>query len=263
VGLYADFARKSFRQRLTYRSDAFIGVIGAFVLLSVQVSVWHALYATRSSQDGITLPDMVTYVILGMLMNRLTNSFVQLRIAERMEDGTIANDFVRPINFKFYMIAEDLGENAMLALMRCLPACLFGAFYWGLKFPEESRVLLLALLAGLGGFILSCQLNYTLGLCSFWFKSSHHIDWFFGALYLIFSGWIVPLWFYPPGLRALSEALPWQLMSFAPLAIYLGKVTLPGALRVLLLQALWFVVLLVAERLLWRRAQDRIEVYGG
>ena len=263
IDLYLDFARKTFRQRTIYKTDMVMRVVSHFLALFVQVSVWHVLFATRSSSNGVTVQDMVTYVILGMLVSSLTSSYIDYRIAERVQDGSIAIDFIRPVNFKYYMICEDLGESGLMTFVTTLPACVFGALYWGLRLPEKPITLVLFLATLAGGIMVVTSLNYTLGLLSFWFKDSYHVDWLFGAMRTVFSGALVPLWFYPPALRAVSEAFPWQLGSFAPLAVFLEKSPSSAAIRVLILQAVWLVVLLWIERILWRKAQEKIEVYGG
>jgi len=263
AGLYLDFATKAFRQRLAYRTDVLMGVARSFLILFVQVSVWRALLAARPAANGITMQDMVTYIIVGMMLNSLSRSRIDLRIAQRMEDGSIACDFVRPVNFKYYMMSEDIGENVFSTLFTTLPACLLGMLYWGVRFPENPISFLLFLASVAGGMAVIYYLNYTTGLLLFWFKTAHFLDWFFWSLQNVFSGGTVPLWFYPPALRAVSQAFPWQLISFAPLAIFLEKCTIAEAVRVLFLQAAWFIALVLLERVLWRKAQQKIEVFGG
>lgn len=261
--LYLDFARKTFRQRMIYKTDMLMKVASQFFGLFVQVSVWQVLLAAQSQGNSVTVQDMVTYVILGMLISSLTDSYIDSRIAERVQDGSIATDFIRPVNFKYYMIFEDLGESGLMAFATTLPACVFGALYWGLRLPEKPMTLALFLATLAGGIIVVTHLNYTLGLLSFWFKTSYHVDWLFGAMRTLFSGALVPLWFYPPGLRSVSEVFPWQLASFAPLAVFLEKTSLSEALKVLIFQSAWLAILLGVERMLWQKAQEKIEVYGG
>ncbi len=248
---------------MIYKTDVAMKVAGNFLSLFVQISVWQVLFAGSPAGNGVTVQDMVTYVILGMLVSSVTASFIDMRIAERVQDGSIANDFIRPVEFKWCMICEDFGETALMNLATALPACVLGVVCWGIRLPREPMNFLLFLGTLAGGILVVTQLNYTLGLLSFWFKTSYHVDWLFGAMRSLFSGGMVPLWFYPLALRAVSEAFPWQLASFAPLAIFLEKSSPGTVAKTLALQALWLAVLLVVERGLWKKAQEKIEVYGG
>lgn len=263
MDLYLDFAWKAFRQRLVYRTDMVVDVGRRFLMLFVQISAWRALFGLRTASAGVTFNDMVTYVLVSMMLGSLTRSAIDRRIAQRMEDGSIACDFVRPVNFKYFLMAEDLGGNIFSTLFTTLPACAFGALNWGLRVPENPVTIPLFLLTALSGITLIYYLNYVIGLLSFWFKTAHFLDWFFFALQNVFAGAMVPLWFYPPALRAVSEAFPWQLASFAPLSIYLEKTSVSGAGRVLAAQMVWFFLLYLAERALWRKALAKVEVYGG
>ena len=263
MDLYICFAWKSFRQRLAYKTNTILGVMRCVLVLFIQISAWKALYGDRVSVDGIALGDMMTYVILGLVLDALTRSFMDRRIAQHVEEGLIANDFVRPVLFKYFIMAEDVGENCFSALFSALPACILGMLCWEFRAPASfPRGVLFAISLG-GGVLLIYQLNYVLGLLAFWFEESYFIDWLFGAFRTLLSGALVPLWFYPPMLRGISECFPWHLVYFAPLAIYLEKCTLAVGFRVLLLQGIWFLFLLAAERALWKRAQLKVQVYGG
>jgi len=263
VDLYFDFARKTLQQRVIYRTDVAMRMVSHALGLFVQVSVWQVLFVTRVTTDGVTLEDVVSYAILGTLISALTRSYIEYRIADRVQEGSIANDLLRPVNFKYYMICEEAGDSSLLSFITALPACIFGVLYWGMRVPESPLTLLLFAATLTGGIVVVTQLNYVLGLLSFWFKTSYHVDWLFGAMRTVFSGGLVPLWFYPPTLRLVSEAFPWQLASFAPLSVFLEKVPATSAIKILLLQALWLAILLAIEGVLWRKAQDKIEVYGG
>lgn len=263
MGLYLSFAWKAFRQRLVYRADTFVGIARSFLVLFIQVSVWRALFGGRPASDGITYRDMVTYVILGMILSGLTRSVIDRSIAQRMEDGSIACDLVRPVNLKYYLLAEDLGRNVFSVLFTAVPASILGIVLWGLRMPQDPATIPLFLLTSVGGIALIYYLNYVTGLLSFWFKTEHFLDWFFLALRSVFSGALVPLWFFPPALRSISEAFPWQLAVFAPLSVFLEKGTRFDAIRILAFQAIWFGLLALAERALWRKALEKVEVYGG
>ena len=240
-----------------------MSMVSRALALFVQVSVWRVLFASAAPNGGVGLQDVVTYAILGMIVSSLTHSYIEYTIAAHVDDGSIANDFTRPVSFKYYMVCQEFGEANLRSLVSTLPSCILGALYWGIRLPEKPLTFALFAATLVGGVIMVTQLNYVLGLLSFWFKTSYHVDWLFGAMRAVFSGGLVPLWFYPPALRVVSEMFPWQLASFAPLSIFLEKTPPAAAMRVLVSQLVWLIALLAIERILWRKAQTKIEVYGG
>ena len=263
MGIYFEFARKSFRQNAVYKADVLLGVFSHFLYLFLQISVWTVLFSTRPSGTPISLRQMITYIILCEFIVPLTRCSIDHRIAERVDDGSIGNDFIRPVNFKYYMIADDFGDHIFMALYQMLPACLFAILFWGLQLPKDPLSGVLAVLLLAGGVVVNTYLNYCIGLLSFWFQTRYHVDWLFYALRSLFSGGMVPLWFYPPALRIFSELLPWQLARFAPLNIFLETAPAGYVARILVSEMVWFGILVLVERRLWRMATEKVEVYGG
>ncbi|MDQ3444449.1 MAG: hypothetical protein M3490_12680, partial [Chloroflexota bacterium] len=47
----------------------------------------------------------------------------------------------------------------------------------------------------------------------------------------LFAGTMVPLWFYPDGLRTLANVLPFQFLAFFPAATWMGELSGPEIAR--------------------------------
>ena len=186
-----------------------------------------------------------------------------LRMAEKVQDGFIAVDLIRPVNFKFYLFAEDLGDNCFRLVFSALPACIFVAIFFGFTLPDQAATFILFLISLVNGLILIYYINYLLGLLAFWFKTSFYVDWLLGAFITLFAGSIVPLWFYPDLLYRISKFLPFRLVMFDPLAIYLEKISYSDSLKVILTQIAWIFALMVLEKYVWKKAQAQITIHGG
>ena len=79
----------------------------------------------------------------------------------------------------------------------------------------------------------------------------------------LFSGLLLPLSFYPQWARDIIKLFPFQTVSYMPNLIYLGKITGVAAIKVLLLQAFWVVVLGIIGVLFWRFAVKHVVTQGG
>jgi ABC-2 type transport system permease protein len=73
----------------------------------------------------------------------------------------------------------------------------------------------------------------------------------------------VPLPFFPPGLRALADWLPFSGMMNAFTAAFAGKLTGPALALSLAQQLLWLVALTLLARLVMAGARRRVVVQGG
>lgn len=247
-----------------YRANFYLYIVAMFLRIVVQVSIWVALYAARGqSIVGIGLQDMIEYVLLSMIVNSLINFNVVYDINERVRKGDIVVDFLRPVHLKQYFFATSMGSNCFFTIFSIFPACLGAVLLYGFRFSADPINLLLFLISLVLAVLLSFYIYYSLSLTVFWVDSAFFVDWLMGAFVQLFAGSMVPLWFYPHWLQSLCNVLPFRLTLFDPISIYLGKMTVTGAMQVIGLQLIWLVVLYSLERLVWHRAQRRVFIQGG
>jgi ABC-2 type transport system permease protein len=79
----------------------------------------------------------------------------------------------------------------------------------------------------------------------------------------LLSGLLIPITFFPGRARAIFAWLPFEHIAYTPLQIYLGKLDLAQAARMLLVQWAWVVVLLWLAHFWWERSIRRITIHGG
>lgn len=263
VELYLEFIRKSFQERFAYRLDFYISIFGTFLFLFLQINLWTALYSGENSVNTVTLSNMIDYIIISCLVTALTKSSVGNKIAEKIETGKIVSDFTKPLNFKYYLWSEDLGNNSFNALFITMPLCLVIGLINKFSLPSDPLFLMFFVVSFILGAMISFYINYLLGLFAFWLHTSWFITWFLAAFNGLFSGAVVPLWFYPDWLRMICDLLPFRFIFFEPISIYLGRYSSEMVYKLLLLQIVWVVLLIVVERVVWTRAQKHVFVNGG
>jgi ABC-2 type transport system permease protein len=263
MGVYVEFIKKSFQQQYAYRANAYIRIISTLINLSVQISVWEALIKGRESVNGITFSDMVNFVVINMIALSLSNTDIGSRLAEKISNGSIVIDFIRPVSLKVYLFSEELGSNVFRTIFSTIPACIMAVIVWKFKLPTNILNLLFFTVSIILGIALNYYINYVLGLLAFWFKTSFYVDWILGAFFTLFSGTFVPLWFYPKVLYDISKILPLRFVTFEPIQIYLGKLSYTESLKTILIQLFWFTALVLLERFTWSKAQTTITVQGG
>ncbi|MEA4824745.1 MAG: ABC-2 family transporter protein [Clostridiaceae bacterium] len=261
--MYLMFARMAFREKLVYRVNTYLYILYAVFNLAIQLSVWYALYGARSDVGGVTLINMTTYVLISTGVSILTRSSVGNTLAEKVEDGSIEGDFVRPVSLKYYLMFETLGGAAYKFLFTFVPVAVVAAFLVPVQPPASILSFGIFLLSVVLGILLAHYINYTLGLLAFWFKRSIYVNWFLGAFFTLFGGTAVPLWFYPTFLKNIAMVLPFRFVTFEPISIYLGKTDLIGSVKVLAFQAAWIAALMLLERFIWAKAQKVVTIQGG
>lgn len=257
------YARNAFLTALAHRIDLWGTMLSTLVMLLIQYALWRAVYGAGGSEiGGYSLPEMLTYVLLGRVVASFTAPEVTLWLQIRVRRGTIALDLARPIDLQLVLFAQGLGTNLFRLVAVGIPA--FGLL-WALglaPLPGPERLALFALALVLGYLILFA-INFLLGLVILQTGSGNGLDDLEEMVIQLFSGRFLPVTLFPDWLRAVSRALPFEGIYYLPLAIYTGAIPpseLAGALGG---QALWCVALLLAGRLLWARAVSRLVVQGG
>lgn len=263
VLVYIEFLKKAFQKQYAYRANTYIRMFGALVGVFISINIWLALYGDTGAVNGISLPDMIDYVILNALIISLSSCSIGTFIANKVKDGSIIVDFIRPVNFKYYVFSEQIGSNLYQFVFSSIVPVAAVALVYGFRLPSDPLLLVCAIVAMLLGIALNFQIEYLMGLLSFWFKTSFYVDWILRACWTLFAGAAVPLWFYPDFLYRLSSYLPFRFISFEPIALFLGKVAPGREWGVLAFQTVWIAALVLIERFMWSRIQRRIVIHGG
>lgn len=262
VALYSLALWYGLKSKLTYRLSSLFELLGKCLEVFAQILIWVSLLGSGTRFDT-SLPQMVTYLILTRVISTLFATQAGNEISNKINDGSIANDFVRPINFKLYLLCNDLGNNLFKVLVVFLPVGILAGLVYGFIMPSTVVQGLVFLLSTVFGALLTFLYSYLLGLLSFWLIKNPFLRWHFRNVEQVFSGQFFPIWLYPAWLSSLTELLPFRYFTYEPLAIYLGKTPVNEIAHVLLMQLVWLVILYTVERIVWHRACKRVLVQGG
>ena len=82
-------------------------------------------------------------------------------------------------------------------------------------------------------------------------------------MFLLFSGFLMPLAILPEWLQQLAEALPFQYLIYFPVMIFIGKVDASAFVNGLIMQLVWILAFAAAIHLFWRAGLRRYTAYGG
>jgi ABC-2 type transport system permease protein len=261
--LYA-FIRAAFHNAWIYRFDFWVIMPGLFIMMYASYSIWSILYQQSPNAFGMDLERMTTYGVLGILLLPVMRSAarIQYYIAEQVRMGTLELDLMKPLDFMFHMLSRSVGDLGVGLLTRLVPGVVFATLFLGFRPPVSVQAGLVFLASLVLGYLVFFALSFLMGALSVVTLDIRSYAWAYNALVRFASGEIVPLWMFPPALRAIAAALPFQAIFFVPMSIYVGAYE--GSLvKSLLPQAAWAVGLLLAARFFWARVQRRITVQGG
>ncbi|PNQ82329.1 hypothetical protein C1T21_03730 [Paenibacillus sp. F4] len=263
MSLYLKFFELSFREKYAYKFNFFTSMLAGFIMIFIQISVWIALFKESSAGSAATLGQMIIYVLISSFIFNITRSEAGTKIGEKIDKGTIITDFTKPIHFRNYMFAEDAGNNMFQVLFIFFPSFLFFSFFYRLQISITPLNFMLFIVSLVFAVLISFFIKFIIGLFAFWLETSWYFPFIVGAIFELFSGSTIPIWYYPDWLVQICSYLPLRFIFFEPISIFLGKYTLTQTLLLLLTQLFWVCILFCIERFVWNKVQKRVIVHGG
>lgn len=259
---YIAFAKKSFLGRSAYRFDHFMSILNTCLQIFIFWGIYKALYAGRDEVDGITMMMVTTGFILSMGLKAIFY-IDDYFLPGKVYDGSIANEFLRPVSFRGRMLAENMG-NALFNLIFCfLPAVIVSAVLLGLKAPADALMLFLFLVSAVLGYGILWTISFAVQSASFWAINIWSVATIKDVFVNVLSGTMIPLWFMPGWISEILQFTPFPYIYFTPVRIYLGELSVKEILWQFGMQAGWIVILFFLGNYIWKKGQKKLVVQGG
>lgn len=262
--MYLEFTRKSFLRASAYRAEAWIRIVGNLMSLMMWGFIWYALYRGEGSVQSISLHSMLSYILVSLALQGIHGAGTKLfEIQERVRSGNIAMEMLRPYDYPLRMLFSDFGSMAFYFITAIAPLYTLIFVIMQPVLPDSALQTLLFIVSAVLGYLIRYCIEMTFGLFSFWLVETGGVEDIFYFSISLFSGSVVPLWFFPDWLAAVARFLPFQGIYFVPNAIFVGELSGQALLAALLNQLLWLAVCLAILRFVWRKASRKIVIQGG
>ncbi len=259
---YLEFAIKKFQNKMTYRLEFFMGIINTVMTIVVYLCIYKALYAGAEEIDGISFSMVATSFVISLGLSNAFG-FNEMFLQDRVHSGSITNEFLKPVNFVFRMLSENVGEGIFKIVFNFVPAVIFTLLYTKLCPPKSVLHLLLMLVSVVLGYLILWLISFVIQTWCFWLFSVWGIITIKNVFVNILSGALIPLWFMPPVLQKIISFTPFQSIYFTPVQIYLGNVEGMELLTSVGVQLLWIAVLSLIANAFWKKGVKKLVIQGG
>lgn len=250
-----------FADAVAYRAEFLVWVL-AYMMPVIMLSLWTAV-AREAPVGRFGEREFQAYFMTTLVVRLLAGSWVVWEMNMEVRQGTLQKRLLRPVHPLLTYLAENLAAIPM-RLIVASPIAL-GSFLWVGRevFSHDVPQLLLVPLAILGAFLLTFSSMAVIGTLSlFWESSIAAFDLWLG-LYTVFSGYVMPLEFFPDSVATVIRCLPFRAMLAFPVEALLGLITPRETLTDLALQWLWILAFSWLAHRLWRRGMRQFSAYGG
>jgi ABC-2 type transport system permease protein len=258
---YLEFAKKAFSREATYRLEVFTSLGSLLVRIYLLRMLWTALYAQNAAPPGVPLHAILTYSTVALLMSLILEVDGTRMIRDKVREGTIATDLMKPISLPLYFFSDGFGQTFFHGLL-IVPALLLSLLLVHIDVPAPGVLGAFALSFGLG-YGVNFLLNFLMNSVAFWTLETFAIQIMVRWISDLLSGQIVPLIFFPGSWQTVMLGLPFAAIYSTPLLIYVGTIPPQQYAAAIALQCVWLVVFAAAAVLMWNAARRRVVVQGG
>lgn len=250
----------SFAEAVAYRAEFLVWILTTtmpFVMLALMSSVVAEGPIEGYDQQGIT-----AYYLATLLVRLLTGAWVVWEMTMEIREGTMGMRLLRPVH-PFVVYAS--GNLAALPIRGALAIPLIGAMLWFAKegLTADPAMIALAAVAIAGAWLLNFLVMACIGCLAFHVESATSVFEVWLGVWVIMSGYLLPLDLFPDWVQSISVWLPFRLMLDLPVRILLGRLDPGDAVVGIATQWAWILGVGALAMFLWRAGIRRYQAFGG
>lgn len=246
-----------------YKFEVYGNIIIQTIIMLANAFFWRALFKNTSSIKGVDVDTMLTYTVVSSLISVVLTTNVERRIQDSVKKGTVAIDYLRPVNIYKVYFAENLANITGLAFQNLLPIFIIGSLIIKLPRPASLEGFVLFLVSLGLAFALNWLIAVCFGMWAFWVLEIDALLQAKKHLIRLLSGSLIPIWFFPTWLKDCLQCLPFMYLYQLPLDLFIGKTTGKESLQGFAVQILWLAIMFVFYTFLKSRVKHKIVVQGG
>ena len=264
IGPYVYMTKIRLLLSMTYRSDFFISLIAQVMLLFVSAFFWRAAYSGGAgSVASVNERQMLVYSVMAIVLSNLFTVTVENNVRGKVRKGDIAVDYIKPVDVFLIYFSEDLGNMITSLAQRVAPVLLCSALFIVAPLPKSAFHFVLFLCSAILSFLLLWIISALFGLLYFKVIDMGPLGSVKDYLIKILAGTFVPIWFFPSVVQKVLNFLPFIYTYQLPLSIYIGRSSIPEALRGMGVQAFWVLLFGTLFFFCKGRVEKNLFVQGG
>ena len=251
-------------ETVAYRAEFLV-----WVLTTTQPLIMMSFFASVARGGtfaGYTSQQFVAYYLSTLIVRQMTGNWVAWQIMEEVRMGNMAMRLLRPIHPFFAYAASHVAAIPFRSLV-ALPLAVILLMSSGASALSTDPVQLALLVPSIMlAWLVNFGMMFAMGACAFWVTQIFAVANFYFALYMLLSGYMMPLDVLAtkqPLVARIAYWTPFPSMVDAPIRLLIRHVSHIDALRLLGTQAAWAAACVALGIFVYRRGVRRFEAVGG
>lgn len=206
-----------------------------------------AVYGFQSKEVLIGYMCMITLISYSMNSNLMGN------IANKIRQGTLATDLIRPVSFLKMQLATEIGQEIMIIGTQFIPVALVFIALFKLPTPINAEQWLVFVIALVLGYFVLLAYSLLFSMLVFVTQNWWGLSQFSQFVVAFFSGSVIPLAMMPGGLQTVAYAMPFQSILAVPAKMFVQPEHLMNAAPLFGVQLLWIVGMFSVTAMIWKK----------
>ncbi|HUF39254.1 MAG TPA: ABC-2 family transporter protein [Anaerolineales bacterium] len=261
--LFLEIFIRSVRRQMTYRATILAGLATNYIFGLFRIAILLALYGDRQSVAGVDIDGAVTYMVLIQALIGFLSMFSWFDLMQSVYTGEVSGDLLKPISLYTLWMARDLGRAAVQFVFRGLLIFALYLPFFDLAYPAGAGQWLGLAIVIVLGWAVSFSWRFLVNLFAFWSPNALGIGRFLFILSWFFSGFLMPLRYYPDWVVEIANLTPFPYMMNVVLDVFIGVLTGPDLFAVVMVQLAWIAALGLAGQVVLRAGVRRLVILGG
>ena len=266
---YFSILRQQMIGQMQYRAGFWAGMSTHIFWGVARAAILVAFYLYGQGEAGITMQQAVSMVWLQQLAGVLVpgwNTNADAALYNQLRTGDVAYELLRPLDAYTHWYVRSIAGRIGTFLLELVPILGIGLLVpepWGLGAPVSPLHALACLITLLSGLFTSCAmilLSYAMLLDVRVGDAPSRMA---VTVAQILSGLYLPLQLWPEGMQTFLYYQPFAGMLDLPVRLYVGAQPLARAGEIVLLQAFWTAVFVLAGRAWIGRSFKKLVIQGG
>ncbi|PIP32451.1 hypothetical protein COY59_02425 [Candidatus Gottesmanbacteria bacterium CG_4_10_14_0_8_um_filter_37_24] len=249
--------KNSLLEYFAYRLNFILWRIRIIVSVLISFFLWQSIYRTNYQVFGYKESQLLTYIILIIFINGISQSTQTFKIAYEINYGKLANILIQPINYFGLNLARDLSDKVLNTLFSLFEIVIIITL---LNVPfilqTDFSLIILFIISIILSAILYFEINILLSFIGFWSKEIWAPRFVFYIVVSFLAGIYFPLDILPKVLYTALRILPFPYLVYFPLKIYLGGLNHDFIFFGFFITIIWIILLSVMLKIVWRKGLE-------
>jgi ABC-type uncharacterized transport system permease subunit len=260
---YADLALIGIKEHTAYLNSVWANFLSKIVYLYMQFSLWNALFASNAGSNiPLSHHETIRYIIVATLISTFMECDAIAWINEQIQSGDVANQLIRPIDYKLMIFAKHIGTSIARILIYTIPLGIVIFVFYRQELVCKEQ-LMYALLSIILAYVIQFLYSLIIGLMAFWLIVTWPLNMLLAAIYKLLSGSWIPTAMFPEVLTRINMFLPFRAIFAIPVTIITTPMPLRSIYENLCVQLIWLAVLFLLSEVTWIVGKNKLVVQGG